>query len=313
MSSSTTTQPPAPPRYLSTAQAAAALRVGVSTIKRWVDEGVLPAHRTAGGHRKLLHSEVLALAREGKLGNVDLGPLLLDTRSKRRGPLKVAELTAELQRAITEGTAELIQAMLLRAYQAGMPLEALADQVIAPVMERLGHDWETRQIDVWQEHRGTQICTAALYELFGHIAPRTEQQRPLAVGAGPEGDPYHLALLLAQLALIDAGWRVVNLGPNTPFASLTHAVHHLRPRLVWISASHLPNPERFVREYAMFQQAASGQGAALAVGGAALGTEIRKRLNYTMHGDGLTQLVQFARTLHPRPRPPRRGRPSKHL
>jgi methanogenic corrinoid protein MtbC1 len=213
--------------------------------------------------------------------------------------------------AVLEGNSEYVRALLRRAYRSGAAVEALADHLIAPVMQRVGHDWETNRIDVWQEHRGTQICAAAVNDLLAEVAPRVESQQPIALGGGPEGDPYHLASLLAQAALVDAGWEAVNLGPNTPFQSFTKALHELRPRLVWISVSYVVDAEKFVREYRVFQGEASRQGVPIALGGRALVEPFRSRLVYTTFGDGLTHLLEFARTLHPRPKPPRRGRPRR--
>ena len=296
--------------YISTMQAAGALGVSVSTIKRWVDEEILPAHRTVGGHRKLLRAEVLALARRGELPYHDLASLRVASAGDQ--PLDLPATAAALLAAVLRGDGIEVSALIRRAYHSGAAIETLADQVIAPVMGRVGHDWETARIDVWQEHRGTQLCAAGLYDLKDELEARAERKRPLAVGGAPEGDPYLLATLLAQIVLLDAGWAPVNLGPNTPLASLTKAMRELRPRLIWLSASHLENTIEFLRSYREFYQAAEKMGVAVALGGQALTEPIRSAMPYTTYGDGLNHLAAFARTLHPRPKRPSRGRPRKH-
>ena len=293
--------------YVSTAEAARALGVGVSTVKRWVDEGILPAHRTSGGHRKLLRAEVLAVVREKSLPRGDVTGLLVKG-NRRTTP---GAFRPQFLQAVLEGNSEQVRGLVRRAYRSGLPVEAIADHLIAPVMQQVGHDWETSRIDVWQEHRGTQICATAVYDLLAEVAPRVESQRPIALGGGPEGDPYHLASLLAQVALVDARWEAVNLGPNTPFQSFTNALRELRPRLVWISVSYVVDVDKFVREYRTFQQEASRRGVAIALGGCALVEPLRSQLVYTTFGDGLTHLLEFARTLHPRLNRPRRGRPRR--
>ena len=298
-----------PSPYLSTPQAAEALGVSVSTVKRWVDEGVLPAHKTAGGHRKLLRAEILALARQGDLPRGDLAGLSAASPRNRTDALETT--AALLLDALLAGHGAEVSAIICRTYGSGVAVEALADRIIAPALAKVGHAWETARIDVWHEHRATQLCAAALYDLKDALEARAERNRPVAVGGAPEGDPYVLATLLAQLVLLDAGWEAVNLGPNTPLPSLARALRELRPRLLWLSVSYLEDAAGFITACRDLSRVAERQGVAIAVGGQALIESIRSAVPYTTHGDGLSHLAAFARTLHPRPKPPPRGRPPK--
>src|SRR3954447_815285 len=293
--------------YVSTALVAEALGVGITTVKRWVDQGILPAHKTPGGHRKLLLSDVVRVVREGDFPRLDLRPLGLPPKGRRSPDPK--SLSAAMLTALKRGDSEGLGSLLRGAHRSGLAIETLADAVVAPAMRRLGHEWAEGRADVWQEHRGTQLCAAALYELRATLAVPADGPRPLALGGGPEGDPYLLANLLAEMALLGLGWKVVNLGPNTPLPSFRAALAQTRPRLLWLSASYLVDPESFLEQYRAMYQEASKMGAAVAVGGQALTEEVRTRMPYTTFGDGLTHLVAFARSLHAGARRPRRGRP----
>lgn len=294
-------------RYLSTAEVARALGVGVTTVKRWVDEGVLPAHRTAGGHRKVPLADVLRLVREGDLPRADLSLLTGSPAAAH----DAGQLAQQLFRALRHGDQEAAQRLLHGAYESGTPVEVLADEVIAPAMERVGHGWADGTLDVYQEHRGTQACLGALLGLGSRLAEPAGRDRPLAVGGGPEGDPYLLANALAEMVLREQGWEAVNVGPNTPLLSFRRALRELRPRLLWLSCGYLADAEAFLAQYGELYREAERAGVAVAVGGRALTEAVRGRMRYTTFGDGLTHLAAFARTLHPLPARPRRGRPPK--
>jgi excisionase family DNA binding protein len=295
------------PEFVTTAQAAEALGVSVSSVKRWVENGILPAQKTAGGHRKLLLADVMELARQGKLPSRDVAGLKL--RFKKHRLPSTAALEEHLYPALLTGDAATIRSTLHGAYQAGLAVDKLADEVIAPAMQKIGADWAAGKIDVMHEHRASQLCAAALFELKAVLEDRTPRDRPIAVGGTLEGDYSVLPSLLAQMVLLDAGWDAINLGPNTPVESFRRAVDELKPRLLWISVSHLQDEAAFVQYYRPLYRQAEQANVAVAVGGRALGEDLRASIPYTSFGDTLGHLAAFAKTLHPRPRRPRRGRP----
>src|SRR4051794_31021944 len=143
------------PQYISTALAARALGVGVSTVKRWVDEGILPAHKTPGGHRKLLVADVLRLGRSGDFPRLDLGRLAAGPPRPRSA--EPGDASRRLVGALRAGDGEAVHAIIREAIRSGLPLHRVADDVLAPAMHQLGHDWETGKIDVLHEHRGTLL------------------------------------------------------------------------------------------------------------------------------------------------------------
>jgi excisionase family DNA binding protein len=293
--------------YLSTAQVAQSLGLSVTTIKRWVDDGVLAAHRTVGGHRKVLMADVLRLMRENELPEADLGKLF--PRYRKAALAHPEGISAQLLAALKAADQAAVRAIVHGAYRHGFAMDVLADRVIGPAMDMLGRDWEAGRVAVMQEHRATQAIVSALYELAGTSGVQPDRNRPLAVGGAPEGDPTLVPTLLAKLVLASAGWEAVNLGPHTPVAAFLTAIHELRPRLVWVCVTHLQDADRFLRTVQELRHEAEARGVAVAVGGRAVSQALRERMRCSTVGDGMSDLAAFARTLYQRPAVPKKGRP----
>src|SRR4051794_11718431 len=101
--------PDAGNRYVSTAEVAQALGIGISTVKRWVDQGILPAHKTAGGHRKILLSDAARVVRAGNFPRVDLGRLGLAAAGRELADPK--SMSAAVLAALRRGEAEELKAL----------------------------------------------------------------------------------------------------------------------------------------------------------------------------------------------------------
>lgn len=76
------------PVYYTTHQVAKQFGVSLPTVVNWVNNGLLPAHRTPGGHRRIAHNDVIAFARENEY---PLSRELLDSGTARKRKVLVVD------------------------------------------------------------------------------------------------------------------------------------------------------------------------------------------------------------------------------
>lgn len=275
-------------------QVAQAIDVSESSVKRWCDKGIIPTKYTAGGHRRIpvagllafLRTQNLRLARPEILG---LPPL--------RGELaKTPELLVEsFTASLLSGDYSACRALILEVFLAEYHLAVIGDRILAPAMHQIGDRWECRKADIFQERHACEICLKLVHELSIWVENPPDGS-PLALGGTPSGDQYLLPTALVELVLKDAKWQAISLGHNLPLASFEAAIKEYRPRLVWLSISHVASPEEFRQEYdALFDR--FGDEVLFVVGGRAMATDLRHGMRYAVHGENLGQLAAFATTL----------------
>jgi methanogenic corrinoid protein MtbC1 len=188
--------------------------------------------------------------------------------------------------------------MILGRFKAGHGLDAMLDRLVAPAMAEVGRRWALGKVDVYEEHLATLRAWSLLVELRG-LLPIPAESAPMALGGAPEGDPYLLPTLMAELTLVEMGWRTINLGPDTPAESFLQAMDRYRPHLVWLSITSLSPRPGFFDGYPRLFEAAESRGIRVALGGQGLTARLQDRLVASAFGTRLAHLKAFARTLVP--------------
>ena len=268
--------------------------VSESSLKRWCDNGLIPTIRTAGGHRRLPISGVLAYLRRTQHDLVMPEALGLPATSGKSD--RVVDRGRErLRAALLAGDESMCRQVIFDLWLAGHRLSVLGDRVIAAAFSDIGEKWACHDAEVYQERRACEVTLRVLHELRTGLLPG-DPNWP-ALGATLEGDQYMLPTTLVELVLRDSGWQARSLGTSIPCASLAVAIRENRPRLFWLSVSHIADPARFLNEFPLLNEAATEVGAAIAVGGFAMQGIVRQQIRYSAFCDTMQHLEEFANTL----------------
>lgn len=205
--------------YITSTSAAKLAGVGVSSIKRWADDGKLRTIRTPGGHRRLIRSDFMAFLRDPE------GHSVLDPDEK---------VGIEWADAMLELDFHALQAKLLVARgRSGSWLKTM-DELSLGIAET-GVRWTEKSITIAQEHIATDLLSRALSSIYESIpvAPNA----PVCLLSNVEGDLHTLGLSMLQVVLRELGWRCVWLGASTPMEEIRQYLQSQNVELVALSAS----------------------------------------------------------------------------
>ena len=284
---------PHPDTSLSPRDLAAAIGVSESSLKRWVDSGLLTASRTTGGHRRIALREAIRFIRKSKSPIVQPDLLGIPGASVPASRSASVDPGADLCSALFRDDAREARAIILGRYLAGDGVAAIGDALIGPALNRVGDAWREGPQAILMEHRAVDTCVHVLHELRS-LLPVPAADAPAAMSAAGPGDPYMIPPALASLTLLEAGYQANNVGPLTPMPVLHQGLVRYRPRILTLSVS---APEHGIDCPGLIDLARSmtAAGGHLLIGGRCVRALPAKARPYLIETASMAELGAFAR------------------
>lgn len=279
---------------LSPKDLAQAIGVSESSIKRWIDDGVLHANRTPGGHRRVRAADAIRFVREQNRAVVD--PAALGIADVPSLPDPTGEPFRELLlEALAAGDGQRATQLLEGALVARLSVSELCDAPLRYALDQLGTLWLSQEDGILVEHRATEICARFLQGL--RIQQSVAEDAPAAVGCAGPGECHSLPSLMASIVLADEGYRAVNLGGMTPISSLVQACDQHAARIAWVAISRQEAAQETSRDISILVDWCRSRQASLVVGGAAARGLDLPAEPWIFYAGGMRELAAFGRGL----------------
>jgi DNA-binding transcriptional MerR regulator/methylmalonyl-CoA mutase cobalamin-binding subunit len=183
------------------------------------------------------------------------GPVDSSPRSILDASLEAVERldAARLEAILTQAAVELSQPVLI-------------EQVIVPLMCRIGDRWHEGTLRVAHEHLASAVVRTSLGSLSRGFGPSPAD--PALVVATPTGQLHELGALVVATTAAANGWHVTYLGPSLPAEEIAAAAQQARARAVAISLVYPPD-DPFLRGELIKLRRGLPEGVVVLVGGLA--------------------------------------------
>jgi len=176
---------------------------------------------------------------------------------------------------------------------------ALIDQVIMPLLWRVGELWEAGTLRVFHEH----LASSAVRSLLGRLLLSSDGEAgsPVLLAATPARQLHELGALAVAITAASEGWRVAYLGPNLPAEEILAAARSQSARVVALSLVYPADDTRLIDEIEMLGRHLPS-GTRLLIGGRASAGYVKAvEAIGGKHLSGMKELRQELRVLRAEP------------
>ncbi len=192
---------------------------------------VTVAGRSIGQVARLPTAELARLAREDETQEAGVRQPSGAVRGGAAGPAYLERCLAAVH---AFDTSELEATLSVAVVALGAA--ELMEQVVVPLLERIGDAWAAGQLSVAHEHVASAVARQFLGALI--LAWEGRTGAPTIVVGTPVGEHHEFGAMMAAATAVVAGWRVTYLGPDLPADAIALAAGQPRARAVALSVVH---------------------------------------------------------------------------
>jgi DNA-binding transcriptional MerR regulator/methylmalonyl-CoA mutase cobalamin-binding subunit len=143
--------------------------------------------------------------------------------------------------AVSKFDSQLFESRLLQA-SAVLGQQSLLNDLLIPLLYRIGEMWSDGSIRVAHEHLASTVVRSLLGSMMSAI--RLEDNAPRFIATTPAGQFHEFGALMASVTAASLGWRVMYLGPNMPVEDIAAATKGTSARVVGLSLVYPPDDRR---------------------------------------------------------------------
>jgi len=197
---------------------------------QWLQQAVQAGH-SIGQIAQLPTPELVSLVRAEQAAQAaaPLAQRTIDGEGEEQDP---SQFLAQALAAVQRLDAASLENQLARASIA-LSQRHLLEEVVQPLLERIGQMWQEGTLRVADEH----MASAVVCRFIGNL--RTSFQvsaaAPHVVATTPAGQLHEIGALLATVVATSEGWNSTFLGPNLPAEEIAGAVAQKGAKAVLLS------------------------------------------------------------------------------